>query len=569
MDILIGEILLMFSAIMSSAIFLFFILVGRHSRLRTLFLCCQAAMFLWTIGHFVEIMLSDANSRWYAACFENLPICFIGFLWFLFSVEYTNSKLIDNRSMFMLGIFPGLMYIIFLTNSYHKMVYTVFEPNRIEYGVFFWIHIIFTYLCLTTGTFLIIRYTLKMMGKERKQSILMIIAVSIPFISNILHISKVINTGFDLTPISFCMSLLLFGIATFKYRFLNPIPAGLKKVFDTVDDAILLIDNEGLIVSANFSFNTTFIDNNARSFNEFADYIGKTPGFSDESVLHDIMCLRLEPFYCELKINISGVKIFRVSIHPIFNMEKDIIGRVASFSDLTLYIELADELAEKNLQLTTANEQLRQHMLVVEELAMMKERNRVAREIHDTLGHTLTFLTKVQEAAIMDIGSNIDKAYESIKKANEIARNGLRELRISLHDMVPEKHESGSLKDDLERLASSFKSSGVCIEVLFDGNCPFLDHDYSQAIYRVCQEAVTNSIRHGKANEIHIMLRFNDGNISLYIIDNGGGCGQINKGFGLKGMEERIEKLSGSILFGSSGESGFNIHAEIPIGGGL
>lgn len=87
---------------------------------------------------------------------------------------------------------------------------------------------------------------------------------------------------------------------------------------------------------------------------------------------------------------------------------------------------------------------------------------------------------------------------------------------------------------------------------------------YAGVIYRICQEALTNSIRHGKARNISIVLRFSISMIKILIIDDGVGCSELHEGFGLSGMKQRIKELNGKIEYGSGGENGFSIFAEIP-----
>lgn len=87
------------------------------------------------------------------------------------------------------------------------------------------------------------------------------------------------------------------------------------------------------------------------------------------------------------------------------------------------------------------------------------------------------------------------------------------------------------------------------------------------AIYRICQEAMTNSLRHGKAKNMKIVLASTDGAINLLIEDDGMGCGEIKKGWGLTGMEERVAELKGKIEYGLGRERGFRINIEIPLAG--
>jgi signal transduction histidine kinase len=105
----------------------------------------------------------------------------------------------------------------------------------------------------------------------------------------------------------------------------------------------------------------------------------------------------------------------------------------------------------------------------------------------------------------------------------------------------------------------------VFLDFLVSGEEYKCDNPCTEALYRVCQEAITNSIRHGKATRVVIVLRFNPDCLCLSIVDNGKGCGSIIKGLGLTGMEERVKRLNGTISYGPNGDEGFNISAEIPL----
>ena len=159
-------------------------------------------------------------------------------------------------------------------------------------------------------------------------------------------------------------------------------------------------------------------------------------------------------------------------------------------------------------------------MLVVEELAVLKERNRMAREIHDSLGHTLTFLIKIQEGAILDFGHDNERMIEAIEMANKTTRQGLKELRLSLYDIMPERQEADSLFEKLERLALDFRNSGIKIKISNDLEDDYINTEMSQTIFRICQEAVTNSVKHGDADEIHFIMKRNNDILKLFIIYN-------------------------------------------------
>ncbi|MDP4091551.1 MAG: histidine kinase, partial [Bacillota bacterium] len=109
--------------------------------------------------------------------------------------------------------------------------------------------------------------------------------------------------------------------------------------------------------------------------------------------------------------------------------------------------------------------------------------------------------------------------------------------------------------------------TGMKVELTADKLDNVLTSNQADVIYRVCKEALTNSLRHGKAEHVSIIFKLVEKNIKLFIFDDGCGCREISLGLGLKGMRERVQEEKGSIAYGSDGEKGFNIHVELPVGG--
>jgi signal transduction histidine kinase len=115
----------------------------------------------------------------------------------------------------------------------------------------------------------------------------------------------------------------------------------------------------------------------------------------------------------------------------------------------------------------------------------------------------------------------------------------------------------------IESLVSNFRKFGIQINLTLDGS--FFDNALIwENIFRICQEALTNSLKHGKAKNIDILLKSQEKHIKLYIIDDGVGCKGISKGIGLKSMEQRVESINGTIIYGSGDDGGFNINISIP-----
>jgi signal transduction histidine kinase len=227
--------------------------------------------------------------------------------------------------------------------------------------------------------------------------------------------------------------------------------------------------------------------------------------------------------------------------------------------------ERTEQLNKKNTELEYMIQKLREHTKVVEELSAEKERNRMARDLHDTLGYAMTLIITQLEVCSRTCLEDPEKAMEKIDAVNHTAKAGLRELRRSIKGFGPKDLEENNLINSLRKLVIEYSYLGIEIDLNLDGERNRCLSEYNEVIYRICQEAITNAVRHGKAKKVIISLIIEKDSIRLFIIDNGIGSSQIKKGMGLVGMEQRVSSVNGKLIYGSSGEGGFNLNVHIPL----
>ncbi|MCX7708590.1 MAG: histidine kinase [Clostridia bacterium] len=561
------------SVILSLYTIAYFILKGKPTPLRRSYIWCQILIFIWSAGQILQLTAPSSFLEEIYIKVEYISICFIGYSWLMFSLRYTNNRMALNKKtarLFFLA--PMFFYLLVLTNNYHRQFFYLDGQGIRHYAVFFWIHTLVSYSYCIGGTFILVRHSIRQMGYARKQSILMILAVSIPFIANIIYLSGNISAQIDITPVTFAISLMLFSVAAFRYRFMNIVPIAFRKIVDNMKEAAVVVDAFNTIVNYNNSFHDVFLKNGrVRLNNEITELMDQLmpdieKGADTEKAVFGIYNMNTVNFTGELSFIHPERKSFAVNIQPIYSKKKEILGRVISFNDISEYKKLLDELNEKNEELSAMNEQLKEYAAAVEELTIAKERNRFARDVHDTLGHSMTLLIALMEVSSITCRKDPDKTEEKLAEAVKIAREGLKELRRSISGLSPEKLEANSLLNALNKLVSDFRVSGVNVEFTVEGLDRFIKPSCSDVVYRVCQEAMTNSLRHGKAKNISIILKANPSALRLFIFDDGIGCTEIKKGYGLTGMEQRIKSIQGKIIYGSDGESGFNIRIEIPLG---
>lgn len=239
---------------------------------------------------------------------------------------------------------------------------------------------------------------------------------------------------------------------------------------------------------------------------------------------------------------------------------------VAIFAQMRLNEQKARERAEQlTLELERANTQLAAYATQAEELAMTQERNRVAREIHDNLGHTLTIVNVQIEAAKAVMGSDPGRALDAMKKAQNLAQEGLIRVRESVSALRESPVNNRSLDNAIEDLTQAVESSGIVTGFRVTGEPFTVDHKVALALYRAAQEALTNVCRHSRASRIDVNLEFRLDEVRLEVKDNGVGAGQIREGFGLLGIRERMQLLGGSLEIDTGTGKGFRLYACVPV----
>jgi signal transduction histidine kinase len=214
--------------------------------------------------------------------------------------------------------------------------------------------------------------------------------------------------------------------------------------------------------------------------------------------------------------------------------------------------------------LAEANQLLRDHASQVEELATSKERNRLAREIHDSVGHYLTVVNVQIGAARTVLDQNRSRALEHLSKAQSLTQEGLAEVRHSVAALRASPTESRPLPEALTALVDQWRAAGLNANFRVSGTMRTLTPQTNLTLYRAGQEALTNVAKHANATTVNVRLNYGDDRIRLTIEDNGVGASESEGGFGLLGIRERVQLLNGSVRVTTGAGKGFILEVEVP-----
>ena len=233
---------------------------------------------------------------------------------------------------------------------------------------------------------------------------------------------------------------------------------------------------------------------------------------------------------------------------------------------------LLHQLEESNAELEEAHRQLQSYANEVEELTVVRERTRMAREIHDTLGHYLSILTIQLETISKLQERDPDRAAIEVAEARRVASQSMQEVRNAIAALRPTSIATLSITQVISQLGSEFEQSATETQITLDldTQLPPISPDLQVALYRAVQEALTNVRRHAHASKVLVRLRYENDLLELVVLDNGSGASTSeldnqHGGFGLIGLQERIELLGGQVTYGPAEPTGYRVCIRIHV----
>lgn len=243
---------------------------------------------------------------------------------------------------------------------------------------------------------------------------------------------------------------------------------------------------------------------------------------------------------------------------------------VAVVSEFRLNERQARERAERlAMELELANHRLARYASQAEELAAAHERNRLAREIHDNLGHYLTVASVQIEAAKVTLATEPSRALDALDKAHDHVKRGLAGVRESVSALRVSPVENRTLAGAIGSLVEEARTDGYAVRLHVLGEPAVVVADAALAVYRAAQEGLTNIRKHASASTVDVELDFSQPDLlRLTVRDDGCGASETSGGFGLIGIRERVNLLGGQCRVETQPGNGFCLEVVIPATGG-
>lgn len=553
-DIYILEIWHILSIIFSVIFVLSIFLNARKSPVLYYYVVLHSILLEWMICKVLKTIAPTVELKWFFIVAQYFAICFLGSALLMFGYYYNKRRHLPLWAVVLLNIPPVLFFIGIVTNESHHLFYSNYDFLGDTFGPLFYASAGVMYLYLLIGIYFCATCFRKQPGNKNTQAKLLTAGIMVPLLVNALYIFGLVEPRFDFTPISCNISLLFFAYAIYKYQFLDVINIGISLSLGSMQEGVLVTNKRGQIIDYNNSIKEILcFSTNEIPFGTIDRLYDSFELIDNDSILKT----------CTYDGKTNYIKFYSM---PLISKEKEAIGNVHVFTDITGYKELVFSLKKKNLEQVEANKQIIKYINDVEQLTAIEERNRMSKEIHDILGHSLTLVLAILESSLILVNENISEAKKRILQALSAAKQGHSEMKDVLNGKADQSIKSARrLEMDLKNLINSYKVAGMEVYLSISGAPLNINQQCYNTIFRICQEGLTNAIRHGNAKKADIFIRFGRREAEVFVIDNGQGCHGISKGQGLSGMEQRIADLKGTLSYGSSENTGFAIHAFIPL----
>lgn len=539
------------------AFMIFYMKVNRDQSLKA-FLVMQISMILWMVFKIFKTVAPTENLRWsfivgYYACACILEISFLEF-----SYAYYKGNRIPKMVRKFIYILPIMQFLFVLTNPYHYLFYSSYDFWGDKFGPLFYVHMVLEYGFIIVGTvFCSFMFNKQFKSKNSLSKYLISAAIIIPLIMNLLYVSKVMHRFlfslemfviFDITPIVFTWSTILFVYATFRHDFFNISPIMRHEIIHKLDTPIGVLNSTFDVIYINKKLKSTIGDNPYEKLNEIIKQYEIVSKLNNKEHEEEVIINNLH-----LLISIKTIPSIKETQH------------VLTARDITPYRSVEAELIEKQSDLVEANERLKNTIETLKETSKVGARNYIARELHDIIGHSLVVTIKLLEVSKLYQNKDRKMSIDALNNAINSIDIGVSDMKsISEKDSMKSSYNGGLLKKDLIKMLDYVRSVGMKTNFKFKGEFHKIDEKIFDISKKVCTELVTNALKHSNANEILVSVCIKNSSIDIMIIDDGIGCKELKKGNGLNGIEQRINLVGGSVYFNTSKSEGFMSKIIIP-----
>ena len=526
---------------------------------------------IWAVAYAFEFANPDLKAKIFWSKISYFGIAFLPVFYFLFTTAFSHKKnIITKKNIALLLVMPVITIVLVLTNEKHLLIWSAIEldpAKNIAYfshGKGFWVFYAYAEILLMLGLFNLVNSIFKFKAYYKRHSSILFAATIIPIIGNLIYVTNLNPIpGFDWTPVSFVLTGLIIAIGIFRFRMFNIVPLAKTKLFEMLNDGVIVINADGFIEDCNSTIYTIFNWQKKTIIQKPFEKVFKKYVALTEGLLSNLASVQLE-------VKNGGWRnYYQIKISPIYRNNK-LSGHILLFHDITSIIKADEELKKTNRKL----------------ISEIEKREKLIEDL-DAFAHTVAH----------DLRSSLSSIFSASEIMEEIIKLNDKNLLCELSNLINHSanksiqitHELLLLattdKTEVERkpldMAAIFnESKNQLADLIKNSNATFIEptkwplaYGYAPWIEEVWSNYLSNAIKYGGTPpkiEVGANVLLN-GNIMFWIKDNGKGLTRDEQkmlfknfvrlnpqkadgyGLGLSIVKKIIEKLDGSAGVESNG----------------
>lgn len=505
---------------------------------------------LWSLSNIMELSATKLSVKLFWANMQYIAYALSPVAGLMLISQFVGKyNLLTRKNVILLAIIPLITIILAWTNSYHGLIrqnISLANNNLLstiekDYGSWFLVHSFYSYSLQGLAIIFIVSSFWTQPSNYRKQTVPLLVAQVLSLLPSLLYVvglSPIVS--YDLTPSFFGITGLVFAYGIFFNSFFEMIPIARETIIEKISSGIIVVDIQNRILDINLKATELLGCNKKKSIEK---------NLTDISTkLSTTIKVMIEKNLNRKEISYRQKYFYEINLTPLKDYRNDLVARVILINDIT---------EEKLVQ----NQLLKQQS----EIATMKERERMARDLHDNLGQILSFISIQAQA----INHEIDKdnqalAKEYLTKLIKITQEAHQDVREYVYKIRNNPcHERPILKILLE-IIEDFKNTSeikTIVDIPDKINDIISKVESKNHLSNILKEALNNIIKHSNATLVTISFEIKEDNYQLIIEDNGEGfdISKHNHSSGLNIMKERASLLDGRLEVESKLEEGTKV----------
>lgn len=544
-------------AVSSAVIAILMVYAWRH---RTVlgaapFAATMLLVTICTVGNALEVAGADLPTKSFWANVQYLGYAGTPVGWLVLALQFTGrGHWLTRRRLAVLAIIPLITQVVVWTNDLHGLmrhhIYLdtsgPFPAVGKMYGHWYWVHFAYGYACLFLSVFFLAQMLPRVPWLHRRQIQALLIGLILPILANVSYIFRLNPIRWmDLTPVMFGVAGVIVAWGLFRWWLFDIVPVARSMVIESMGDGVLLLDGQDRIVDLNSAAQGIIGRPAEEAVGRAAAEVLETwPGLSE-------LCCRTPPAHAELATGTG--RFYDARLLPLADAHGRPVGRLLVLRDTTKRRQAQARLLEQQRA-----------------LAMLKERERLARELHDNLSQVLAYLNVQAQAIRQQLAKGqVAVADAALARLVTVAQEAHADVRACIHDARTAATTGGllaALCQCLERFARDYD---LPIELTGADALAGIDLEPSVEVQlvHIIQEALHNVRKHAAARHVRVAIVIWDDELEIAVEDDGRGLDPAvgeEHGFGLRIMRERAAEAGGSLELISAPGRGTRVAVRVP-----